>query len=88
MIAKMFHLGWAVVFCPRFFQDGRSKYINEITGGTKKQPSDIASLISYEYIVIHEWMHNKLFGFKFMSEFDCYKDYMLTNNTNSTSHIS
>ncbi|KAH8705211.1 hypothetical protein BGW36DRAFT_9576 [Talaromyces proteolyticus] len=60
--------GWAVVFCPRFFQDGRAKYINRITDGTTKKPSDIGTLISYEYIVIHEWMHNKLFGYKFMIE--------------------
>ncbi|KAL9623568.1 MAG: hypothetical protein Q9160_002249 [Pyrenula sp. 1 TL-2023] len=59
---------WAVVFCPRFFKDGRSRYINEITGGNKKQASEIGFLISFEYIVIHEWMHNKLFGYKFMSK--------------------
>ena len=57
------------MFCPRFFKDGRARYINRITSGGSRPANEIGSLISYEYIVIHEWMHNKLFGYRFMSEF-------------------
>lgn len=41
---------------------------NRITDGTRKQPSQIGTLISYEYMVIHEWMHNRLFGYRFQSK--------------------
>ena len=65
-------LDWQIIFCPRFFMDDKPntgpRYINRITSGPKKQPQDLGTLISYEYIIIHEWFHVDMFGYAFHSK--------------------
>jgi hypothetical protein len=57
--------GWVIQFCPRFFKDGRLRYLNDITKTSKSEKS-IGSLRSFEYIIAHEWMHAKIFGYNIM----------------------
>ncbi|KAI9891958.1 MAG: hypothetical protein M1814_002152 [Vezdaea aestivalis] len=56
--------GWSIVFCPKFFS---LRYLNEITAGPKRQPSDLTRLDirSFEYVFVHELMHADIIGTKF-----------------------
>ncbi|KAF3480698.1 uncharacterized protein GIQ15_06045 [Arthroderma uncinatum] len=60
--------GWEIVFCPRFFREDRIRYINRITDGPRLPHTEISRLISYEYAIIHEWMHVDIFGYLFHIE--------------------
>ncbi|KAF2674749.1 hypothetical protein BT63DRAFT_408906 [Microthyrium microscopicum] len=56
--------GWAIEFCPRFFQaEGELRYINDITSNPKSEKS-LPGMRSYEYAIAHEWMHTGIFGFR------------------------
>ncbi|KAM5467161.1 hypothetical protein MferCBS49748_004092 [Microsporum ferrugineum] len=54
--------GWETTFCPRFFLEDKVEYINRIT--ERRRPhTEIFRLLSYEYVILHEWMHSDIFGF-------------------------
>lgn len=50
------------MFCPSFFAAGH--YLNNITSGPPMVVDDLGSLalISYEQMVVHEWMHAPVMG--------------------------
>lgn len=57
------------MFCDKFFEEG--KYLNEIIDGPPKTINDFGDpkLISYEQMIVHEWMHADIMGYKQHSEF-------------------
>jgi hypothetical protein len=60
----MLVVAWTVAFCPRFFEWDKLKYLEERSNGDKKSYADIASLETYERVIIHEYMHNDLMKFQ------------------------
>lgn len=58
------------MFCPPFFAAGN--YLNDITSGPPRVVGDLGSLalISYEQMIVHEWMHAIVMGY---SMFGMYK---------------
>lgn len=55
--------GNTVVFCPRFFKDGKLAYLNDRTK-SHIAPHTISLFDTYERIIAHEWMHGLPCGFK------------------------
>jgi hypothetical protein len=65
---------WTIVFCPVFFQSPKLRYLEERTNGQRDSAAGIASLVTYEHAIVHEFMHVDIFKYKKHSKYPIFLD--------------
>jgi hypothetical protein len=65
---------WTIVFCPAFFQSLKLRYLEERTNERRSSAAGIASLITYEHAIVHEFMHVNIFKYKKHSKYSIFPD--------------
>jgi hypothetical protein len=61
---------WTIVFCPVFFNSNKLRYLQERTEGKRDSETSVALQMTYEHIIVHEFMHVGMFGYKYKSKSD------------------
>lgn len=52
------------MFCPFFFTTDKLEYLEERTNGKRSNELGVATLVTYEHVIAHEFMHVGMFGYK------------------------
>jgi hypothetical protein len=59
---------WTIVFCPLFFNSNKLRYLQERTEGQRNIETAVALQMTYEHVLVHEFMHVGMFGYKYESK--------------------